>query len=197
MADKPKYFDLRQEFWRESFDAALGYDEYLAAAEEKHRARWLEMATKITLPEAGAGVVRGFTRKLNVLVYCGVWCGDCVRQGPMLNAIARLAGCIDLRFAERADDSALADELRINGALKVPVVVFLSEDFFELGRFGDRLLTVYRRMAVTQLGAACSTGIVAPPEDELVAEAAEWCDVFERMHIIVRLAPMLRERHGD
>jgi len=197
MAEKPKYFDLRQEFWRETFGSALGYDDYLAASEEKHSTRWAEMAKSIKLPGTAAEIIGGLTRKLNVLVYSGVWCGDCVRQGPMFKAIADLAGCVDLRFAERADESRLADELRINGALKVPVVVFLSEDFFELGRFGDRLLTVYRRMAQTQLGAACATGIVAPPEEEIVAEAAEWCDVFERMHIIVRLAPMLRERHGD
>ncbi len=192
-----KYKDIRQGFWKSTFASALGYDEYLAASDDTHSDRWTEMATKVVMPDDAEQRIGAFTRKLNVLVYTGVWCGDCVRQGPMLKAIADLAPCIDIRFVERDDESQLADELRINGALKVPVVVFLSEDVYELGRFGDRLLTVYRRMAATQLGAACATGIVAPPADEMRAEAAEWLDVFERMHLIVRLAPALRERYGD
>ena len=35
------------------------------------------------------------------------------------------------------------------------------------------------------------------PEEELVAEQSEWVDVFERMILMARLSPPLRERHGD
>jgi hypothetical protein len=191
------YLDVRQDMWRDQFAKALSYGPYLQAAEEVHAEKWRGMATAIAVPEDCAAVVRGFTRPLNVLVYSGVWCGDCVRQGPMLELIGALNECIDVRFAERSDDSPLGAELRINGAKKVPVAVFLSEDFYELGRFGDRLLNVYRGMAKHLLGASCSTGLVVPPADELTAELREWCDIFERMHIIVRLSPMLRERYGD
>ena len=52
-------------------------------------------------------------------------------------------------------------------------------------------------MARTQLGPACDTGLVAPPPDELAAEIGEWVDLFERMHLMLRLSPHLRERHGD
>jgi hypothetical protein len=155
------------------------------------------MEGSFSMPPDRADVVRGFVRKLNVLVYSGVWCGDCVRQGPMLARIAGLSDRIDLRFREREDGCRLGEELRMNGAWKVPVAVFLSEDFYELGRFGDRLLTVYRKMARERLGHSCPTGLVSPPADELEAEMREWVDVFERMHIILRLAPMLRERYGD
>lgn len=191
------YKDIRQEFWRETFEAALPFDAYLGQADPTYRSKWEDMAGKITVPDAALVTVKQFVRKMPVLVYSGVWCGDCVRQGPMFQKLVEANPCIDLRFSERDDDSKLADELRINGALKVPVVVFLSEDFYELGRFGDRLLTVYRRMARTQLGAACDTGLIAPPQSELQAEINEWVDVFERMHIILRLAPLLRKRYND
>lgn len=192
-----KYVDIRQDFWRAEFAKALPYRAYLDASPENHRTKWEEMATRIVVPDAQREVIGQFTRRMPVLCLSGVWCGDCVRQGPMFQAIAALNPAIDLRFAERVDDSALANELRINGALKVPVVVFLSEDFYELGRFGDRLLTVYRRMARTQLGAACDTGLIAPPADELAAELVEWADIFWRMQLILRLSPLLRERYGD
>lgn len=193
-----KYLDIRQEFWKAEFGKALPYRAYLDAGPEGHRAKWLDMERKIIIPEEQRSIIRQLTnRKINVLCLSGIWCGDCVRQGPMLQKISELAPSIDLRFTERVDDSRLASELRINGALKVPVLVFLSEDFFELGRFGDRLLTVYRRMARQQLGPACETGLVAPPADELQAETAEWVDIFWRMYLILRLAPLLRERYAD
>ena len=194
MAD---YVDVRQELWREEFARALQYEEYLAASDEVHASKWRALEDKIAVPGDRVEVIGGFSRKMNVLVYSGVWCGDCVRQGPMLAGIARNSDRIDLRFREREDGCPLGEELRMNGAWKVPVVVFLSEDFFEVGRFGDRTLSVYRRIARDTLGPSCSTGLVPPPPSELETEVREWTDIFERIHIMLRLAPMLRERHGD
>ena len=128
----------------------------------------------------------------------GVWCGDCVRQGPMIEQIARACGDdVVLRVIDRDQSEPLRDEVRILGALRVPVLVFLSEDFHEVGRFGDRMLTTYRRKQATETGAACAVPTAELPEDELRSERDEWLDVFERMLLMVRLAPPLRERHGD
>jgi len=132
-----------------------------------------------------------------VLVLSGSWCGDCVRQGPILYRLAAAAPSLDLRFIDRDQYRELANVLRINGARKVPVVVYLSEDFFEVGRFGDRLLPLYRAKAARELGATCETGIVPPPAEELAAEVAGWVDLTEWMHLILRTAPLLRQRYGD
>jgi thiol-disulfide isomerase/thioredoxin len=191
------YADIRQEMWREEFERALPYEEYLSASKPAHASKWRALEEKMGVPDECRELVASFARTINVLVYSGVWCGDCVRQGPMFQKLGALNEKIDVRFAERVDGSKLCDELRINGAMKVPVAVFLSEDFYEIGRFGDRLLTAYRKMAKQRLGDSCSTGLVAPPEEELAAEVREWCDIFERMHLILRLAPMLRQRYGD
>ena len=91
----------------------------------------------------------------------------------------------------------LRDELRVQGGTRVPVVVALSEDFYEVARLGDRTLSAYRRKARNELGPACDSGLVPPNEDELAAEVQEWIDFFERAQLIVRLSPMLRERHND
>jgi thiol-disulfide isomerase/thioredoxin len=196
---KPKYYDKRSEFWKGFFEQALSYDAYLKSSEADKSAKWSAMAEKVpAVDEQQKQRLSGPPRILNVLVYSGIWCGDCVRQGPMLQRIAEAAGDnVELRLIDRDASEELQDELRILGALRVPVVVFLTEDFHEVGRFGDRLLTVYRAKARNELGAACSTGIVAPPEGELLAEMGEWVDIFERMLTMARLAPPLRERHSD
>jgi len=195
----PKYFDKRSDLWRTAFNEALEYDAYLDTSEAKHAQRWRDRAADVpSLTDEQAARLGGHHRKLNVLVLSGVWCGDCVRQGPMLKAIADAAGSdVTLRVIDREANTELRDELRLVGAMRVPVVLFLTEDFWELGRFGDRGLTVYRQKAEREVGAACATGLIAEPREALAAEQGEWVDNFERMLLMARLSPPLRARHGD
>lgn len=191
------YKDTNQTFFRDVFDRAWSYDAYLDRSDPKHADRWRAAAGSIGLTREQSMLLGGFKRQINWLVLSGVWCGDCVRQGPMFAAIAAAAPRIDLRFVERDQQPELADLLRINGALKVPVSVFLSEDFFEIQRYGDRPLSVYRAKAQRELGAACATGIVLPANEALAAETQEWVEIVERIELILRTAPLLRERYGD
>jgi hypothetical protein len=85
----------------------------------------------------------------------------------------------------------------INGGQRVPVVVFLSEDWQEVFRYGERTLSIYRKMAADQLGPSCPTGLVPAAQEALVTITAEWLGEFERAHLVLRLSPRLRARHGD
>jgi hypothetical protein len=199
MTEGSKYHDKRSAFWAEEFRRGAAYEDYLRDSDPVKAQKWTRMAEQIpSLSAERAGRLSGHDREMNILVLSGIWCGDCVRQGPMLVKIAEACGPkVRLRWVDRDASPELRDELRIMGGARVPVVVFLSEDFFEIGRFGDRLLSAYRGKAALERGAACATGIVVPPADELSAAMGEWADIFERMLLMLRLAPMLRERYGD
>ena len=196
MDDKPRYFDIRNSFWQSCYETALEYEQYLVQSPSYQAERWLDMAKKI--PPVGEGErrrLRGYHRALKVLMVGGVWCGDCVRQGPMIKLI--VDACEDevqMRVIDRDSNIELRDELRIMGATRVPVVVFLTEDFFEAGRFGDRTLTTYRKMAANALP---GRALRPSPQDEWASELSEWVDIFERMLLMTRLSPLLRRRHGD
>ncbi len=196
---KPRYYDIRCQLWKASFEEALPYDDYLARSPEEHVRRWRKMDEAIpALTDEQRRRLSGHHRIVNVLVVSGVWCGDCARQGPMIRHI--VDACdeeVSLRLIDRDARPDLRDEVRILGAERVPVAVFLSEDFFEIGRVGDRMLTTYRRKAETEVGATCPVPYIAPSAAELAAEQAEWVDVFERVILMARLSPPLRERHGD
>ncbi len=197
MTQKPTYYDKRSGFWRRYFDQAVEYEGFLETGDRRHAERWRE--TERRLPDLTLEQVerlKGFGREMNVLVYGGVWCGDCARQGPMLKKIADAIGPqVHIRFIDRAASEELQDELRILGATRVPVAVFLSEDFWEVGRFGDRLLHVYKAKAAREIGRGPNTGVLSPRA--LMEEMSEWVDVFERVQIMPRLSPPLRQRHGD
>ena len=197
MTQKPTYYDKRSEFWRRHFEQAVEYMEFLDEEDRSHAERWRETMSRLPdLTPEQVERLKGYGRELNVLFYGGIWCGDCVRQGPMLKKIADAVGPqVHLRFIDSAASEELQDELRILGALRVPVVVILSEDFWEVGRFGDRLLHVYRAKAAREIGRGPNAGVLSTKA--LAEEMSDWVDVFERTQIMLRLSPPLRRRHGD
>jgi len=114
----------------------------------------------------------------------------------MLKKMADVAGeKVKLRLVERESSKELQDELRLVGGLRVPVVVFLTEDFWEVGRFGERLLHVYRSKAAREIGRGVDEGVLRP--HALEKEMSDWLDIFKRMLLMIRLSPPLRKRHGD
>jgi hypothetical protein len=115
----------------------------------------------------------------------------------MFDRFANATTAIDLRFLDRDAREDVRTELMMNGGQRVPVLVFLSEDFQEVARFGDRTISRYRRMAKEQLGLSCPTGIVPPDAEALAAVTAEWLEQFERAQLILRLSARLRQKHGD
>jgi len=98
-------------------------------------------------------------------------------------------------------DVAVAKELSICGAPRVPVLVFLSEDWFECERFGERTLHTYREKArkhfSTLEGAACPTGLIVPDKNVLATSTAEWLEHFERVQWMLLTSPRLAKLHGE
>jgi hypothetical protein len=169
-------------------------DQYASAAQ---RARWDKAHAGFGLNPAQRALLGGFTRKMPVLCMAGAWCGDCINQCPVFDHFARASTAVDLRFLDRDAMPEVRDALAINGGHRVPVVVFLSEDGFEVSRYGERTLSIYRRLAVEHLGPSCPTGLVSPSGEAAESIVAEWLAEFERAQLILRLSPRLRERYGD
>lgn len=192
------YFDRRAGLFRRAFGGALAFRDYLTSGNAREQRAWARAEAAVpALPENAAARLDPAGRVVNLLVLSGIWCGDCVRSVPVIARLAGAAGpSLDLRLLDRDADPELRDELRVLGAMRVPMALFLTEDFHEIGRWGDRPLTVYRQKAATELGAACPLPGAADG-GALAAETAEWLDVFERMILMARLCPPLRARHGD
>jgi len=182
----------------QKFASGLAYDRYLQTGTEEQQRRWTQVYDAARLTGAQKQLVAGFVREMKLLIFSGIWCGDCVQQCPLISRIAEAnPGKIDLRFVERPKESELAPELRINGGSRVPVVIFLSEDNEWCATAGDRTVNRYRAIARAKLGPLCPTGIVAPDKDELDATLADWMDEVERVQLMLRLTPRLRQKYQD
>jgi thiol-disulfide isomerase/thioredoxin len=179
------------------FDKGQYYDDFLDRyATPEQRNRWDAVYGRVVLTETQTALLKSFTRDMKVLVLAGTWCGDCVEQCPIFARFAEQTGTIALRFFDRDDQPVMAKALQICGAARVPAVMFLSEDDFPCGRYGDRTLSKYRRMASDLTGAACPTGLGR--DDELTAAVVQdWLDEFERIQLMLRTSGRLRQKHGD
>ncbi len=181
-----------------SFSAGLGYDDFLKThGNDEHRRRWREMHERIRLTPAQQALVASFKREMKVICLAGAWCGDCVNQCPIFDHFARVNSLIKIHYFDRDAHADLAAELKVCGGARVPVVVFLSEDGFEVGRYGDRTLSKYRKLAADQFGASCPTGLVPPEQELLNAVTQDWLDEYERAQLILRTSARLRQKHGD
>jgi hypothetical protein len=172
----------------ESFSVALPLDEFLVKyGTESDRNRWRRVAEETRLGSAEKELLATFTRQMNVLVLAGAWCGDCAAQCPIFEAFADAAPAIVTRYLDRDEHPDVQAALTINGGNRVPVVVFFSEDGYEVARYGERTLARYRQLAGQPTGPG-------PIEAQI---ASDWLKEFERVQWILRLSPRLRKLHGD
>lgn len=178
------------------FSQGLAYDDFLSThGTDADRTRWDRTRTAVRLTEDQTRLLAKFTRTTNVLVLAGAWCGDCANQCPIFEVFAVAAPVLKIRYLDRDVHAEVQRELQINGGNRVPVVVFFSEDGHEVGRYGERTLTSYRKMAGQLGGDVGGSGISG--DDLLAGVTADWLREFERVQWILRLSPRLRRLHGD
>jgi len=182
----------------EKFQQGLPYAEFLAKyASDAHKVRWHQMHGMVMLKPEQHALLASFKREMGVLCLAGAWCGDCINQCPIFDRFAAAAPVIRVRYLDRDEHADVQRELKINGGDRVPVLVFFSEDGFEVARYGERTLSKYRQMAGEQAGAYCPTGITAPGDTILQHVTQDWLNEFERVQWILRLSPRLRQKHAD
>lgn len=182
----------------DQFSAGLPLADFLAKyGSDAHRARWRAAGEQTTLTDAQRTLLGTFTRRTNVLVLAGAWCGDCSSQCPIFERFVEAAPVIQTRYLDRDEHSDVQAALQVNGGNRVPVAVFFSEDGHEVARYGERTLARYRQLAAQALGEGCATGFVKGTDPVRLAEVQDWLDEFERVQWILRLSPRLRRLHGD
>jgi thiol-disulfide isomerase/thioredoxin len=184
--------------YAKKFNDGLTYTDFLNQyGSAQHRDRWAGIHAQVQLSAVQQELLASFGRDMKVLVLAGAWCGDCANQCPIFDHFATATPRIQLRFYDRDDHPDLSEVLSTCGAHRVPSVLFLSEDNYVCGRYGDRTLAKYRDLIAKQLGPACPTGIGGEPQSMLDTVTGEWLEEFERIQWMLRLSGRLRQLHGD
>jgi thiol-disulfide isomerase/thioredoxin len=182
----------------DKFAAGLPLAQFLAKyGTDADRAKWQRAGEQTRLTDAQKKLLGKFTRRTNVLVLAGAWCGDCAAQCPIFERFAEAAPVLVTRYLDRDEHADGQAALKINGGNRVPVAVFFSEDGFEVSRYGERTLARYRQLVEQLTGESCATGLVKGDDPVQAQVVQEWLNEFERVQWMLRLSPRLRKLHGD
>lgn len=193
---KPTLLDAA--YLKDKHAAGLSYADYLATGTPKQQENWTRIYESVGLTHHQHELVASFVRQINIICLSGIWCGDCVQQVPLIQRIAEAnRPRIDIRYLDRDEHADLQAQVQVNGGNRVPVVIFCAEDHELVSWYGDRTLCRYRALAAKQLGGACPLPGAAVPQDELDATLTDWLNEVERVHLLLRLSPRLRQKYSD
>src|SRR5207302_7845859 len=112
-------------------------------ADEAQKQRWRQVYDQVALTPAQRDLLGSFRRTTHVLCLAGAWCGDCINQCPIFEHFAAAAPVLRVRYLDRDEHADVQRALQINGGNRVPVLVFFSEDGYEVARYGERTLSRY------------------------------------------------------
>lgn len=178
-----------------SHRSGLGYHEFLDQfGSESDRQRWQMVYDQIELTDDQKQLLTSFRREMKVLVMAGAWCGDCVAQCPAFQHFAEACPNLSVSYVDNQTDLALAEELNLCGAARVPQVIFMAEDDAVIGRYGDRTLSRYRAMSRLAESGENYDALSHPLLGQVVNE---WLAEFERVQLILQTSPRLRRKHGE
>ena len=122
---------------REQFESGMTYDAYKAQM-TRSRDRLEANEKNIKIDAADLEAFKKLPKPLKVLVIAEDWCGDVIANLPIVGRLAQESGKLDVRVVLR-DQSNLIDSYLNKGQFKsIPVVIFLDENFNELGAFFER-----------------------------------------------------------
>jgi len=185
-------------FLRTKHQAGLTYEQYVNSGNQAQHDHWQKVYDQVALSPQQSELISNFNRQMKVIFLSGIWCGDCVQQGPLVQRIVEAnPDKIDMKYLDRDEHADLQKLVRINQGNRVPVVIFCAEDYELTGWFGDRTLSRYRAVAARQLGPSCPLPGAPLDTDEMKATLCDWVDQFERMHLLLRVSPRLRQMYGD
>jgi thiol-disulfide isomerase/thioredoxin len=180
------------------FEQGFTYQDFLQRyGTIDQQTRWKNLWNRIVLTTEQQALLNSFQRVMPVFVLAGAWCGDCADQCPIFERFAEASPNLRIRYFDR--DQAprpFAESVKICGGSRVPSVIFYSEDFTEVARYGEKTLAKYRDIAQRASGESCSTGLCVDSTMQ-GAVIKEWLEQFERAQLICRLSARLRQKHGD
>jgi len=70
------------------FASGLPYDRYVQNGADEQQRRWSQVYDAARLGDTQKQLVAGFVRQMKILIFSGIWRGDCVEQWPLIHPIA-------------------------------------------------------------------------------------------------------------
>jgi hypothetical protein len=114
---------------KETFSQGIPFAEYTDSSE------FLKAYYQVSLSREDQEFFSSFN--LKVLCISEEWCKDCKREVPFIAYVSDRAHW-EMKIFKRDENSDLMDEYTTSGTRRIPVFVFFTTDFDEVGRFIEK-----------------------------------------------------------
>jgi hypothetical protein len=132
---------------REQFDAGMTFDAYKAQM-TRNREQFEQNEKDLQLSPEDEQVFRSLPQRLNVLALAEDWCGDVIANLPIVGRLAAASqGKLNLRILlrdQQPGDQVMDEHLNKGQYKSIPTVIFLDDDFKEVGTWVERPDSVTR-----------------------------------------------------
>lgn len=158
---------------RERLAGAMTAEEYIAAVGENQEPFLANLAA-VQFTEEERGAFAEVPEPLTVLVLTEDWCGDSLANLPVVVALARETGALELRILKREGNEDIADNYTLaDGRNHIPTYIALDGGLNEVGRFIERAEAIAEKLTAFRRGwfaAHPALGSAEMPISELSAE---------------------------
>ncbi len=119
------------------WDEALSFGEF-AAASRLHGALWEAMRRTARVPDALVAEASALGGGFRLVAIVEDWCGDASNTIPVVARWAEQVPGIALRLLRRDEHPDLTDAYLTGTSRAIPIVVILTAEMEEIGRWGPR-----------------------------------------------------------
>jgi hypothetical protein len=122
----------------ERFASGLTYEDYKSLM-TKNRDRFEAHERTNIIPDADVAAFRSLRRRLHAAVLTEDWCSDAVATLPLLDALAKRSGAVDVRIFYRDQNLDLMDAHLKRGKFRsIPTFIFYDEAWNEVGAWLEK-----------------------------------------------------------
>ena len=113
---------------RKRFETGLDFADYLKTV-TAHKEDWYKNYREFRLSEAEIKKLSAVQMKFNILALSEDWCGDSVRNLPVIVRMVEALPHAKLKVLTRDDNLDLMQKFTADGKMRIPTVVFSDEKF--------------------------------------------------------------------
>jgi len=132
---------------RDQFEAGMTYAQYKAQM-TRNGEQFEQNEKDLQLSSDDAQAFSNLAHRLNVLVLAEDWCGDVIANLPIIGRVAEASqGKLNLRILlrdQQPGEQVMNEHLNKGQYKSIPTVIFLDEQFNELGTWVERPASVTR-----------------------------------------------------
>ena len=123
------------------------WKEWTAASQPAVRETMERYYHETPISDDDAVFLGGIKRPVHILALSEDWCGDVQRNTPVLARVCAVGTQILLRIVDKETRPELMVRYLTNAAEAIPIFVFMSDKFVEVGNWGPRPYECKRLMA--------------------------------------------------